>query len=201
MLATGTHHIPLKCAHRSTRGNSQQGFKGDISSQMLLSQFLVQEVSPPSSHTHRALGVPLLFCVLLVSESDISWQDAQGMLKDSACLFSPLPTILWLLLIPQPSVLLTLVWARLTQNYSHIVHTIRVLCSEYYLDAGCCYYKCSMSWSSKCWASRRVNCIGNPLGMVGREKSCSRDMVLFAQKVQVFRASSEMGATNHRDTF
>lgn len=43
------------------------------------------------------------------------------MLRDSAHLFSPLPTILSFLLIPCSSVPLTLVWIRLAQNYSQIV--------------------------------------------------------------------------------
>lgn len=60
---------------------------------------------------------PFIWYIIGVRNIDILWQDAQGMLRDSA----HLPTILSFLLIPCSSVLLTLVWTRLAQNYSQIV--------------------------------------------------------------------------------
>lgn len=129
---------PIKTG-RVTPANSQQGFKRDVSSQKPLAVIFNARGFPPTlSHTHpEHLVFPFYFVYYCCQKQ---WRFTGGC-PGYAHPFSPLPPILWFLLIPCLSALLTLLWTRLALNYSQLVNTIRVLCSRCYLDAVCCYYK------------------------------------------------------------
>lgn len=96
-----TWHITLRCANSLTQVSSQQRFKRDVSSQMLLIvKFLCKRFpSHPCTQAHRALGVPLLFCVLWVSET-LTICGRMPRVCSGILHMAPPPPTPWFMLIP-----------------------------------------------------------------------------------------------------